>query len=192
LIQKAILQPGGSSVTYYALGALFIAPLLIGIFMVRTSVDSTDQANQASRDLASMYAQGVDFSSPANQKIAFRVAEGMGLMLTEGKAVVILSKLRMVRESDCAPVPAAQCKNKGYPVIVQRYVLGNARLRTSSFGDPAKIDSDSGNVVNWATDTTARAREFSMNLKPGESTYAAECYMTGPDSHAGVYSRAMY
>src|SRR5690348_7799993 len=144
--------------------------------MVRTSVDSTDQANQASRDLASMYAQGVDFSSPANQKIAFRVAEGMGLMLTEGKAVVILSKLRMVRESDCAAVPAAQCKNKGYPVIVQRYVLGNARLRTSSFGDPAKIDSDSGNVVNWATDTTARAREFSMNLKPGESTYAAECY----------------
>ena len=183
---------GNSSITYYALGAIFIAPLLIGIFMVRTSVDSTDQANQVSRDLASMYAQGVDFSNAANQRIALRVAESMGLMLSEGKAVVILSKLRMVRESDCGQVPISQCKNSGYPVIVQRYVLGNPILRGSSFGKPARIDPDSGNVLNWATDVSARAQELSVNLKPGESTYAAECYVSASDSRAGVYSRAMF
>jgi len=29
-------------------------------------------------------------------------------------------------------------------------------------------------------------------LKPGEVTYAAECYLTSPESGNGVYSRTMF
>lgn len=95
------------SLTLYALGAIFLAPLLIGVVMVRNSADRSDIANQVSRDIASMYSQGVDFSKAENQAIALRVAEGAGIQLDGGRGVVILSKLRIVKESDCAAGPCA-------------------------------------------------------------------------------------
>ena len=179
-----------SAITYYTLGAIFIVPLLIGVFVVGTNVERTNQANQISRDLASMYSQGVDFSAASNQKIAMRVADGVGMKLEGGQGVVILSKIRVVRDSDCGPNP--RCANHGRAVITQRFVLGNATLRSSSFGSPARIDTRTGNVLNWTSDASARAMEFSPGAKEGEYTYAAECYLAAPDTRTGVYSRAMY
>jgi len=183
---------GLNSVTYYALGAIFVVPLLIGVFLVGTNVERTEKANQVSRDLASMYAQGVDFSSPANQKIAIRVADGVGLNLGGGQGVVILSKIRVVREADCASIPLSKCGNSGRSVITQRYVIGNPALGTSSLGSPSKIDAKTGDVLNWATDATARAQDFSLAANETEYTYAAECYLPAADSRTGVYSRAMF
>ncbi len=177
------------SLTLYALGAIFLAPLLIGVVMVRNSADRSDIANQVSRDIASMYSQGVDFSKAENQAIALRVAEGAGIQLDGGRGVVILSKLRIVKESDCAAGP---CANLGRPVVVERFVIGTRDLRASSFGVPSGLDPTTGKVMNWATDPTARAGEVALNLKPGEFTYAAECYLTNHDNGAGVYTRAMF
>ena len=179
-----------TSVALYALGAIFLAPLLIGVFLVSNSASRTDQANQVSRDLASMYAQGMDFSSGANQAIALRVAEGLGMNLQAGEGVLILSKIRVVHEADCGSA-STDCANKGHAVITQRYVMGNPALRTSSFGTPGSVDR-SGNVRNWASDVSARAQDFSPSLKQGEFTYAAECYLASPESRNGVYSRAMF
>jgi len=189
LIDKGITPPKNQSLTLYALGAIFLAPLLIGVVLVRNSADRTDIANQVSHDIGSMYAQGVDFSQPANQSIAIRVAEGAGLRLQGGQAVVILSKLRLVREGDCADGP---CPNLGRPVVVERFVIGSPELRSSSFGLPNGLNPDTGKVANWAADPSARAGDAALNLKPGEFTYAAECYIATADAGAGVYTRAMF
>lgn len=189
MIDRATVPHKNQQLTLYALGAIFVAPLLIGVLLVRNSADRNAIANEVSRDIASMYSQGVDFSKTENQNIALRVAEGSGLRLDQGRGVVILSKLRIVKESDCGEGP---CANLGRPVVVERFVIGSRELRGSSFGVPSGLDPTTGKVANWATDPSARAGEVALNLKPGEFTYAAECYLATADAGSGVYTRALF
>ena len=72
---RRLKQPGGTSLRLYALGAIFLAPLSIGVLLVTRNASQNDNAYQISHDLASMYAQGLDFSQRANQNIALSVAE---------------------------------------------------------------------------------------------------------------------
>jgi len=177
-----------ASVALYTVGAIFVVPMAIGVLMVNSTAHRNDHANQVSRDIASMYAQGLDFSNRGNQNIALNVAEGLGLNVRDGKGVLILSRIRVVQEADCAS-PA--CANKGYPVVTQRFVIGRPTLRASSFGTPSSIDVATGNVRNWSSDVSARAQDFPESLKPGEFIYAVECYLASADS-PGLYSRAMF
>jgi hypothetical protein len=185
-------HPGTTLIRLYVLGAIFLIPLSIGIVMVTNNASRSDHAYQISHDVGSMYAQGLDFSQDANQNIALSVAEGIGIDIQGGKGVLILSKIRVVHPSDCPGDAAISCSNKGYPVVTERYVLGNRSLRLSSFGTPASLDPVSGKVRDWANDQSARANNFASSLKPGEVTYAAECYLASPESPSGVYSRTMF
>jgi hypothetical protein len=184
-------QPGAPSIRLYALGAIFLVPLSIGVLLVSGNASQNDNAYQISHDIASMYSQGLDFSQRANQNIALSVADGKGIDVRGGKGVLILTKIRVVHASDCTS-GAGKCGNKGYAVVTQRYVLGNQALRASSFGTPAGLDHSSGEVRNWANDPSARAADYPANLKPGEFTYAAECFLTSPESARGVYSRTLF
>lgn len=184
--------PSTSALPLYALGAIFLLPLSIGVVLVSRNADQSNQAYKISRDLASLYAQGMDFSQTANQNIALSVAEGDGIDIQGGRYVLILSKIRLVHSPDCASKGAGKCSNQGYAVVTERYVLGNRSLRSSSFGTPATLDPASGKVRDWANDRSARAESFISSLKPGEVIYAAECYLTSPDSPGGVYSRTMF
>jgi len=185
-------HPGSTTLQLYVLGAVFLIPLSIGMVLETNNANSSEHAYQISHEVGSMYAQGLDFSQAANQNIALNVAEGIGIDMQGGKGVLILSKIRMVHPSDCPPNASGNCNNKGYPVVTERYVLGNRSLRPSSFGTPASIDPASGKVRDWINDFSARAANFATSLKPGEVTYAAECYLTSPESHGGVYSRTMF
>jgi hypothetical protein len=190
-MHRRFKQPAGTSIRLYALGAIFLVPLSIGVLLVTSNASQNDNAYQISHDVASMYAQGLNFSQRPNQNIALSVADAKGIDVRGGKGVLILSKIRVVHASDC-PSPAGKCGNKGYAVVTERYVLGNQALRASSFGTPATLDQTSGEVRDWANDPSARAADFPTNLKPGEVTYAAECYLTSPESGSGVYSRTMF
>jgi len=185
-------QARATTVRLYAVGAIFLIPLSIGVLLVNSSASQNAHANEISRDVASMYAQGIDFSKSANRNIVLRAAEGLGVHIDQGQGVLILSKIRVVHDSDCASASAVDCSNKGYAVVTQRYVIGNAGLRPSSFGTPASVDASTGNVRNWTGDSSARAQDFTSHLSPGEVTYAAECYLTAPESRTGVYSRSMF
>lgn len=180
------------SLRLYALGAIFLLPLSIGVVLVSNNASRSDDAYKISHDIGSMYAQGVDFSESANQNIALSVAEGVGIDIKGGKGVLILTKIRVVHPSDCSSNTPGKCNNKGYPVVTERYVLGNRSLRASAFGTPASLDPASGKVRDWVNDLSARAANFASTLKPGEVTYAAECYVTSPESPSGVYSRTMF
>jgi hypothetical protein len=185
-------QARATTIRLYAVGAIFLVPLSIGVLLVNSNASQNDHANEISRDVASMYAQGIDFSKTENRNIVLRAAEGLGVHIDQGQGVLILSKIRTVHPTDCPSDQPANCSNKGFAVVTQRYVIGNAGLRSSSFGTPAKVDAATGNVRNWAGDESARAQDFSTRLNPGELTYAAECYLTEPESRTGVYSRSMF
>ena len=180
-----------SALPLYVLGAIFLIPLSIGIVLATNNATRSESANKISSDIGSMYSQGVDFSQSTNQNIALSVADGLGIDIKGGKGVLILSKIRMVHPSDCSS-SAQKCNNQGYPVVTERYVLGNQSLRTSSFGTPVSLDPRSGKVRDWTNDLSARAANFGSSLKPGEVTYAAECYLSSPESPSGVYSRMMF
>lgn len=185
-------QPGPNLIRHYALGAIFLVPLSIGVLLVTSNASQNDHANQISHDVGAMYAQGMDFSQSSNQDIALKVAEGLEVNLRAGQGVLILSKIRVVQPADCASRLSGQCANEGRAVVTQRYTLGNSALRSSSFGTPDGVDSRTGDVRDWANDLTARADGFSGSLKPGESTYVAECYLASAEARGGVYSRAMF
>ena len=185
-------RPATNSLPLYVLGAIFLIPLSIGILLVTNNARQSENANKISHDIGSMYAQGLDFSQDANQNIALSVAEASGIDIQSGKGVLILSKIRVVHHSDCPASGVGRCSNEGYPVVTERYVLGNRALRTSSFGTPASLDPLSGKVRDWTNDLSARAANFASSLKPGEVTYAAECYLASPESPSGVYSRTMF
>lgn len=188
-MHRRSIQFRSSSVAMYTLGAIFLVPLSIGVLLVNSNASENDRVKQVSRELASMYAEGMDFSRAANQTIAAHVAESLGLNIGGGQTVVILSKIRMVRDSDCQAQAAQHCANNGYPVVVQRVVIGNPALRSSSFGASAKVDSTTGTVVDWMNDPSARVQGFGASLKPGGFTYAAECYLSSPEPRGGIYSR---
>src|ERR1700691_223458 len=106
--------PRGTPIPLFALGAIFLVPLSIGVLLVSSNASQNDNAYQISRDVASMYAQGVNFSQRANQNIALSVADGKGIDVRGGRGVVILSKIRVVHPSDCPEAPAGKCQNQGY------------------------------------------------------------------------------
>ncbi len=179
-----------ASIPMYVLGAIFLVPLSIGVLLVSSNASQYDHVNQISRDVASMYAQGLDFSKGANQAIAMRVAEGLGM--PEGQGVIILSRIQVVRDADCREGVKGTCANDGRAVVTQRYVMGNPGLRYSSLGTPANVNTASGEVPNWTNEVSARAQDFTANLRPGEFAYVAECYMTSPEHRSGVYARAVF
>lgn len=185
-------HPSSTLLRLYVLGALFLLPLSIGIVLVTNNANRSDHAYQVSHEVGSMFAQGLDFSQGANQNIALSVAEGVGIDMQAGRAVLILSKIRVVHPSDCPQDNTGKCDNQGYPVVTERFVLGNRSLRPSSFGTPVSLDPATGKVRDWTNDLSARAANFASSLKPGEITYAAECYLTSPESPSGVYSRTMF
>ncbi len=191
-MQRRSIQFRANSIVMYTLGAIFLVPLTIGVLLVNSNASQNDHAKQITHDLASMYAQGMDFSKTVNQGIAMSVAEGLGMNVPGGQGVLILSKIRLVHDSDCPSQTPAPCRNKGFAVVTQRFVIGNPALHASSFGTPANTDYATGDVRNWADDPSARALDFQAVLKPGEFTYAAECYISSSDSRNGVYARTMF
>jgi hypothetical protein len=169
------------------LTAVFLVPLAVGIYLSAGTNRRSAHATQVSRDLASMYAQGVDFSKQANQNIALRL-----LNPSDGKSVLILSRIRMVTAADCAAVGSAPCTNLGFPVMVQRIVIGDLDLHPSTLGSPLSVDATTGAILSWATDTSARVTDPGVSVKPGEPAYAAEAFISDPEDHTGVYARTLF
>ena len=164
----------------------FLIPLCAGIYLAAGSTLRSMHARQVSRELASMYSQGIDFANPTNKSVARQLLES-----ADERGVVVLSRLKTVEEADCAATPG-DCANRGLAVIVQRFVIGEADLRPSSLGMPRSIDPATGAVLNWRNDDSARVADAQVSLKPGESAYAVETYIVGPDERLGVYARSLY
>ena len=103
----------GNALIEFAALSIVIIPLLFGTVGVGINLGTMVQAVQVSRDVAHMYARGIDFSQTANQNIAVALAPNSEMTPTSGQGVIILSQIRQVYQADCTAAALATCPNLG-------------------------------------------------------------------------------
>lgn len=162
-----------------ALCLLFGLPLALGVFSVSSGLKLSNRASHFTRDIASMYRQGMDFSKPESQAILFDVARARELPIRPENSVVIFSSIRRVSDQDCA-----SCVNRGSVVLQRQITVGNPTLHASSFAATAPATAD-----GWLNDPAARVKDFGDALRPGETVWAAETWFAGSDQ-AGIFVRS--
>lgn len=177
-----------------------IFPLLLclfGVTVVGLQLGQSVRSSQITRDAASMYVRGVDFTKGPNQDLLVRLAQGMGLAKTGGKGVMIFSRVTWISQQQCSDAGLSPCNGDRH-VVTQRVVVGDGSLRTSALGTPPNIDAQ-GFVLDYMTDPAAIANFPQMQLAAGETAFVTEGFFNTPEitlpgfhSDAGVYNLAIY
>jgi hypothetical protein len=72
-------RQSGQEILEFALMATFLVPMLLGTFVVGTSIIKNLQANQVVRDLDNIYIHGGDFSTYSMQQLAQRLGQGLNI-----------------------------------------------------------------------------------------------------------------
>ncbi len=165
-------------------------PLLMGLSVVGTNLVRSIQVNQFCRDIAHMYAYGIDFSQPGNQTLVAKLSQGLNVRSSGGDGVVLLSTITYVAATDCTGAGllanTTSCPNLNQAVVVRRIVVGNSSLLTSHYATPKSSIVDSEGKItaaNYLKDTTVRAKGFTdiMALTSGQYAYLTETYVAAPD-----------
>ncbi len=145
--------------------------MITGLGLVRSI-----QAQQACRDMTSIYIHGGDFSTYAMQQLAQRLAFGLNLQIGSGftgkqnsnvnnggDGIVTVSQIMYVGPttgSNCVAVGASNCTNHDSFVFIQRISFGNGTLtsqKPSTLGDPSTTAiSTAGVMLNPVTDSGAQ------------------------------------
>lgn len=196
-------ERGNAYIEFVLVASFIIVPITLGLVTVGIAVLRNFQVNQLTRDVGHMMANGVDFSKQANQNLVVNdLANGLSLQANSGNAtgnstgngVLVLSIFEQLPNS-------CNCTNAGHTVVVRRIVIGNSTLWSSPFGNPSSIDSASGEIANYATDTTARADNLSnvISLSTGGLAYMAEGDFAFKDlgivgfiANLGAFNRAVF
>jgi hypothetical protein len=186
----------GVAVVELSLIVFPLTVLLMGVIVIGISLGRAVQVAHVTRDAASMYVRGIDFSKDPNKDVVVRLSGGLGMTRTGGNGTIILSKVTFIPASRCGAIP--DC-NSDKHVITQRLRIGNASLRNSNYGSPAGIDS-TGLVTQYLTDDSAIVNGmFQPALADGEFAYVAEGYFKnvnlnfpGFQKIEGVYSVAIF
>ena len=185
----------GSTILEFAVVIPFVALAFFGTVSFGITLGRYVQVVQVCRDLAHMYADGVDFSQSGAQAIAVQLAQGTGMTANGGNGVAIFSRVQQIYTADCTAAGLATCPNAGLIVFTQRVVVGNSTLRASSFGTPntAILNAQgniSPNVYLQNTDATVRTSNLAAlytaagqpaGLAQGDSPWIVESYFTAPD-----------
>ncbi len=190
-------RQGGSTITEFAIVIPFISIAFFGTVSFGISLGRYVQVVQVCRDVAHMYADGVDFSQAGAQAIVVKLATGTGMTAAGGNGVVVFSRVRTVYAADCTAAGYGSCPNAGLTVFTQRLTIGNTALRASAFGTPsAAILNSQGNIAasvylqntnstvqtaNLSPLYTAAGRPANQDLAQGDSAWIAEVYFTAPD-----------
>jgi hypothetical protein len=172
-----------SPIFEYALSLAFLLPLLFGVFSAVKSQRMTIETNGLAHDLARMYRQGVDFSSPANRFVALELARGRGLPLGGDSGMAILSRVHVVQDADCN-----HCANAGLAVFDQQVVIGTSTPRHTQTGTPPS-EAGTGLVYDSANNPAARARVSDEEVKPGAPAWICELWFASPGEPGGIYVR---
>ncbi len=171
-------QQSGQEILEFALMAIFLVPMLLGTFVIGTSLIKNLQANQVVRDLDNIYIHGGDFSTYPMQQLAQRLGQGLNLQFpafasgtnnvqantgSSGDGIIWVTQVMYIgstTDPNCVAVGAANCTNHDGFVFTQRIVFGNSTLNStnpSALGDPTGATlTTAGIVQNYVTDATAR------------------------------------
>jgi hypothetical protein len=193
----------GQSVVEFAVALPFLVLMGIGTFAVGIIIDRHLTVGQLVRNGGNMFARGVSFVSDQNKQFLVDAADGMGMTLNGGNAVVYLSLLQRVPSS--AQCGGGTCTNAGLIVIAQRFSVGNTSLAASKFGMPSQLDAEGNHLDPFgtsearATNVPASLNSASSGLQPNEIVYVVESFHTpstiafpGIFSPQMMYSRAFF
>jgi hypothetical protein len=189
----------GNAIVELGLLAMPLAVMLMGTVVVGLNLGRNIQAAQFNRDAASMYVRGIDFSASFNRNLLVRLGQGLGLASTGGRGIVYFSKVTWMPSTKCQTLNLNPC-NSNQHVIVQRLILGDPSLRTSTLGTPTStlINAD-GEVANCMTNSSAIATFPWMQLADSEYAWVVESYFASPDfdlpgfrQNTGVYNISVY
>jgi hypothetical protein len=167
-----------------ALCLLFGMPLALGLLSVSSGLKLSNRVSHFARDVASMYRQGVDFSRAESQGIVFDLARARELPIRAENAVVILSTVRRVSDTDCAA--GGVCFNRGQVILQQQVTVGNVHLHASSLGATMPVTAKA-----WLNDPAARVKDFGDTLRAGEVAWVVETWFTTADQPGGIYVRSV-
>ena len=208
----------GNTIIEFGLVAIFLVPLFLGTINLGLNLGYNLQVAQIARDTGHMYVRQLDFSLDASKELVVRMAAGMGMTKTGGNGVVILTKVLFVGDDQCLAggLTGGACANRGRAVIVQRFVIGNTALRTSSVGTPPSNfvltapDTVTGlkpgdilpaDYLTQASLVTAATETLLPGMLAGETGFVVESYFKTPDwslkqdytqTSEGVYARAVF
>ena len=195
----------GNSILEFALVAIPTVVLMLGVVVFGIDLGRSVQVAQISRDAASMYVRGVDFSLTGNQQVLVRLGTTMNLQLGSGDGLIILSKVTFIPDSSCGSPGSPGYPNctSGKHVLMQRITFGNTALPGTHFPTHGSVTPDAqGNIPNYSTDPNAVIDNFAatLQLKPGEqASYVSEAYfqttdvkMNGFAASPGVYAQSFF
>jgi len=196
-------EKGNAYIEFVLVASFFFVPLILGMITVGIAILRNFQVNQLTRDVGHMMARGVDFSQQRNQDLlANDLANGLSIQSNSGDVVGSSTGNGVMVLSTFQSLPnSCNCTNGGHVVVVDRIVVGNNTLYHSPFGSPATIDSTSGKVANYTTDTAARADNVSgiIAMGPGGLAYMAEgsfafrdLGVTGYIANLGAFNRSVF
>lgn len=192
----------------FALVCAFLVPMFAGTVDVGLLLTKNMQVSNLNRDAAVLLlrsvtdpASGLDLSLAQNQALLLRAANGLGLNQagtytadTNGKGVIILSKVIHVSDVECSrgivPAPddappwnSGNCPNYDQYAFAYRIVIGNSGRFSSAFGaPPAAIIGSNGTIsdADIAKNTANRATNLGAGgaITLNSSTFAliAETY----------------
>jgi hypothetical protein len=192
----------------FCLSAILWTTVLMGLCTVGMNLIRALLVEQACRDAGRMYSAGLDFTQAGNQNLLIMVATGLNVTTSGGNGVFVFSTVEYIDTPQCAggglAGDASSCPNLDQYVFIQRVVVGNASLLSSTFGTPpAGIIGAYGNILSssYLTNKAARAVGFGsvLALTGGQVAYLTETYFSSPDfawgsymSGAGVYERKIF
>ena len=183
----------------FTLSLMFLVPLLLGTLVFGFRLIRNLEMEQIVRDLCHMYIQGVDFRNTGPQQSAALLASGYDLSGT-GTSVIILSKIRLVDQTDCdagnpLKTPGTSCPNLNNPAFIEQVIVGNTSLQIngvnvakSAFGTPPLDSSQTVSAADMANTSTAAAGNTAgstgfvkvLVLKAGEYGYVTEMFNATP------------
>ncbi len=174
----------GSAFIEFGLVMSMLVPLFFGMVILGMSFTKALQIIQFNRDMAHMYAMGLDFSSTSAQSLTTQMQLSSGIY-SPGNTVLILSQIKKVYQADCDAQSMTSCPNLNQQVFVQRLLIGTSSLRASSFGTPASTYINSlGNIAPSDYLTQSSLVVTSASTLPavgsGDSVWVAESYLSLP------------
>lgn len=207
-MRKRLKNQNGNTILEFAVVVTFLVPLLAGAFTTGMTLAKGIQVAGVCRDAGILMIRavvnpysGLDLSQTQNQKIIVRASAGLGMALdasqtpdTSGKSAVILSKVLLVGDSECAtgisPAPAGappwnagNCPNYGSYVFAYRVVVGNQTRWASVMGTPPSSIVGTGGVISAhdiASNTADRASHLGtggiITLAAGSFALISEMY----------------
>ena len=180
----------GSTMIETALSLLVLMPLLMGTSVVGVNLVRAIQVNQFCRDVAHLYAYGIDFAQTGNKTLLTHLAQGLNVQASGGEGAVVFSTVTFVAGTDCIAAGYAanttSCPNLNQAVFTRRIVVGNPSKLTSHYGTPpSSIVGSDGYIAatNYLRNTSDRASGFGsiMSINSGQFAYLTETYVAAPD-----------